>query len=101
MDIHLDPAVLELLFKGGSSGLIIKSSYYNSGYVYSILLDVINEFKRVRIISNAEISPDFPFLDVTGINAQNDVGISLKLPQEQHLDIRVKPGQDPGGMIIK
>jgi len=61
---------------------------------------IVDELQGVGIVGNAEIGPYFLSFDVPGVDAQQDVGLILQLPEKTHLHVGIVAGQDPGGVIV-
>ena len=70
-----------------------------TGYV--ALLEVVDQFDRIRVVGDAEIRADLLALDVAGEDAQDDVGLVLEVVQQAHLDARVEPGQNARGVHVE
>ena len=77
MPIYLKPEGFELLLISYGAGLICKSCQADAADIQAISAKGIDQTKNVHVISDAKIGTHLVFLDVCGIDDDNDLGLVL------------------------
>jgi hypothetical protein len=98
--VNFYAAPFELVFEGFRSGLTVETGDDNSSHRDSAVGEIVDSPHRVGIVGNTEIGTHLPFLDISGVDAHDDLGIILDHLQEAHFDIGIEARQDTRCMVV-
>ncbi len=98
--VNPDAPPLQLVLEELGRGLIVEAGDDDADDVDVPAPEIVNQLEGVGVVGYAEIGADLFSLDVSRIDAQEDIGLVLELADQAHLDIGVVTGKDAGGMII-
>ena len=60
----------------------------------------VDQAQHVRVVGDAKVPPDLVFLNVAGVDDDDDLRLVLHLLQHLHLAVRQKARQHPGGVVV-
>ena len=93
--VHLDAAAFQFVLKSPGGELARKTGDDHRAQRDAPGGQIVDQLQGVGIIGDAEVGADlFPF-DVTGEDAQQDVGLVLELLQQPHLHVGVETREHP------
>ncbi len=100
--VAVDPhaKALEFLLVGNRRRLVVEAGQDNAAHKQPEACEGIRQPQDVHVVGNAEISPDFVFLDVSCVDDNDDLCLILQLSQHRDLGVRVKARKNPGGVEI-
>lgn len=101
MGVNPEVVPLELILEHPRRRLAFKPGDDDAADVDPPIGQVIDQFERIDVIGDSEIRPDFLPFDITGEDAEEEIGLVLELLEKSHFHIRVEPGQDPGRVIVE
>ena len=101
--VGVDPnaAPFELVSKDLGRGLILVAGDDDGPHLEPAVPHVVDELEGVGIVGDAEVSSDLSPVDVTSVDAEDDLGLTGKLLQEAHLDVGVKTRQHSRRVIVE
>jgi hypothetical protein len=100
MVVDLDTERLKALAKGFGRGLLLIARQNDASNVKPEAAEGINQTQNVLIIGNAEVASDLVFLNIGGIDGDDDLCRILELNKHFDLTVGRKAGQDTRGVKI-
>ena len=100
VSVNRDPSSFQLVAEGLGGGLPFEAGDHNGPHVETVLAQVVDQLEGVGVVGDPEIRPYLAAVDISGIDAENDLGLVGELLQEAHLHIGVEPRQDTRGVVV-
>ena len=100
MKVNFDVFLFQFGFKLFRTALAGVVGDDNASHIQAPVQEFIPEAEHIHIIGDAQISPDFIFLNIHGADGDDDFCIIGKLHQHLQLCVRCKTGKHPGSVII-
>ena len=100
MVVYPDAQSLQPRLESPGNGLPLVPGQHHTGYIEPEAAEHIDQPDHIPVIGNAQIAPDFVFLDIIGVDGDHHLHLILQLQQHSQLAVRLEPGQHPGGVVI-
>ena len=94
MGIDLDSTALKLLLEDRRCNLVLISRDYDFIAFEPIGGKVIDHLEDIGIIADSEVRADLPLLDITGIDAYDDIQFVLQGLEDLHLVVLIEARED-------
>src|SRR4030042_3832975 len=100
MGVDAYPPALQLVLEYPSRALLFKAGDHDARHLHVPFGQVVDELESVDIVGDAEIPPELPLLDISGVDTEQDVRPVPELLEKPHFDVGIIPGEDAGGVVI-
>ena len=98
--IHSDAHPLQAGLEGRCQGLTVEPGQHHAGHIQTKIPEDANQANHIQIIGDAQVTPDFIFFNVIGVDGNDHLHMVFQLQQHPQLAVRLEAGQHPGGVII-
>ena len=79
MVIYLNIHSLQTIAKGLCHTLSGETGQHHAGYIQTKATEHVNQPNHIPVVCNAQIAPDFIFLNIIGIDGNNHLHLLLQL----------------------
>ncbi len=100
MTVDLETEVGQLFLKREDARLFAIARQHNASHVQPEAAERVDQAKHVQVIGDAEVAAHLVFLDVRGVDGNDDFRLVLELEQHADFGIRGKARQNAGGVIV-
>ena len=100
MAVHFDPQLLQPVLEEGGALLAAVFCDHHAADKKSVAFEDGHEAQHVHIVGDAQISADLILLDIIRADHDDDLRLGGELHEHAHLAVGLKPGKDPGSMIV-
>ena len=80
--------------------LAIIAGQHNTGHIEAEIPEDVDQPDHIQIIGNAQIPPDFVFLDIRGVDGNHHLHLLLQVQQHPQLAVRPEAGKHTGCVIV-
>ena len=101
VEVDLDSAPCEHVGEVVGASLSVVPGDYDLVGLDAPGCEVIDHLEDVRVVRDSEIRSHLAVLDVSGMDADDDVQILLEGLEDLHLVIGVEPRKNPGCMVVE
>ena len=95
-----DAQPLQPLLEGVGGGLAGVAGDHHAAHIQPPGAENVNKPQHVAVIGDAKVATDLVLFNIAGVNGDDDLRLVLQLLQHPDLTVRLKAGEDPGGMVV-
>ena len=100
MVIHPNAHSLQPRLEGLGRGIVMIAGQHNTGHIEAEVPEDVDQPDHIQIIGNAQIPPDFVFLDIRGVDGNYHLHLLLQVQQHPQLAVRPEAGKHTGCVIV-
>ena len=98
--VDLDAQLLQAGLEGVGGGLAGVLGDHDAAHIQAAGAENVDQAQYVHVIGDAQIAAHLVFLDVGGVDDDDDLRVVLELLQHPDLAVGGEAGQHPGGVIV-
>ena len=88
------------LQKGVRRPLAAVPAHHHTAHIEAHAPEDVDQPQHVVVIGDAQVPPDLVFLDVCGVDGNEDLHVVLQLLEHPDLAVRLESRQHPGGVVV-
>ena len=88
------------LQKGVRRPLAAVPAHHHAAHIEAHAPEDVDQPQHVVVIGDAQVPPDLVFLDVCGVDGNEDLHVVLQLLEHPDLAVRLESRQHPGGVVV-
>ncbi len=100
MAVYPDTHALQFFFKSVGSRLTGILGDHHASHIEVPVLKRLDQTENIHVIGDAQVITDFVFLNISGIDDYDDLGLVRKLHQHLQFAVRSKSRKDSGSMVV-
>ena len=100
MAVHFDPQLLQPVLKESGAFLTAVFCDHYAAHIETMAFEDGHETQYIHIVGDAQISADLVFLNIVRADHDDDLRLGGELHEHAHLAVGLKPGENPGSVII-
>ena len=100
MAVDADAQLLQLGLELVSSRLAGIAGDNHTSHIESLIPKLLDQTQHIHVIGDPKIMADLVLFNISGMDCDHDLCLIGKLQQHLQLTVRLKPGKDPGGVIV-
>ena len=98
--VYLDAEGLQTGLEGVGGGLAGVLGDHHAAHQQTAAPEDIDQPQHVAVVCNAQVAPDLVFLNVPGVDGDDNLCLVPQLLQHAQLAVRLEAGQHPGGVVV-
>ena len=100
VEVDLHTQALQTLLKGICGRLAGIAGHHNAAHIHIHGTEHVDQAQHVAVIGNTQVATDLILFNITGTDDNDHLCGILHLGKHPDLTVRLKTGQNPGGMIV-
>ena len=98
--VDLDPQALQPLLERVGGGLAGVPGDHYAAHVQAHGAEGVDQAEHIAVIGDAQVAPDLVFLDVAGVDGDDNLCLVLHFGKHPDLAVRLEPRQHPGSVEV-